>query len=163
MCTKNWRQDTTQSAEIRITQNSSLLYHHPRITNDDSDDFNFLITQLRLVGTHRGTGRSTNNHRITVCVKLPLCTSFDVLEVSFYDGSVGWLKVTIQLWKGHTDPGFALWKARGDRIPGTLEVSSCCVPLPDSQQRPGPLAASVGKPGTWAFWDLGKEGPLKRI
>lgn len=57
MYTKNWRQDTSQSAEIRITQNSSLLYHHPHVTKDDGDDSNFLITQLRLVGTHRGTGR----------------------------------------------------------------------------------------------------------
>lgn len=44
------RTDTSQSAETRITQNCPHLYRHSHITNDDDDDdYNFLITQLRLV------------------------------------------------------------------------------------------------------------------
>lgn len=86
----------TECWKTRIIQNSSLLSYCLCISNDDGDDFNFLITQFRLVWTYMSHGGSTNYHKTTLVYELPLCTGFAALEVCFYSGSAGWLKVTIQ-------------------------------------------------------------------
>lgn len=148
VCAKVWRQDPSQSAgKKRVTCNGSLLSHHPHITNDESDDFNFLMTQFRLTDP---TGGFTSHHRVT-----PVCEITSLYRLHCSWGLLLWwicgLVDGSSTGKDALTLGLPLGKPKDTEFQVSRRLSSCYVPHPGSQQRPGAPVAGKEEPRTWAF------------
>lgn len=124
VCTKVWRQHTSQNAG----EKPEIFPFFPTILTIPMMMVMFLtFSQLcELTGPTGGLPATTES---PLCVKSPLYT-----EVSFYDGSVELADGT-STGKDPLTLGLPFGKPKGTEFQVSWRWSSYCVPLPGSQQR----------------------------